>query len=142
MRTKYPRERALENFRSGRTRVLIASDIAARGIDAKGISLVVNYDIPNEPESYVHRIDRTARAGEEGLAFAFCDHTERDFIRSIERLIQQTIPVLNDHPYAKAGNSEPSKPKPVMRRDGRLDWVPRKRTPGGRPGSNQDRGRR
>jgi ATP-dependent RNA helicase RhlE len=71
------RERALENFRSGRTRVLIATDIAARGIDVKGITLVVNYDIPNEPESYVHRIGRTARAGAEGLALAFCDSSER-----------------------------------------------------------------
>ena len=134
------RERALENFRSGRTRVLIATDIAARGIDVKGITLVVNFDIPNEPESYVHRIGRTARAGAEGLALAFCDHTERDFIRGIERLIQQTIPVITDHPYAKAANSDPGAPKPVMRQDGRLDWVPRKRTPGGRPGSNRGRG--
>lgn len=136
------RERALENFRSGRTRVLIATDIAARGIDVKGISLVVNFDIPNEPESYVHRIGRTARAGAEGLALAFCDHTERGFIRDIERLIKQTIPVIEDHPYAKAGSAgEAPKAKPVMRQDGRLDWKPRK-TSSSAPGRRFSGGRR
>ncbi len=94
------RERALEQFRTGRNRVLIATDIAARGIDVKGITLVINFDIPNEPESYVHRIGRTARAGAEGLAIAFCEPEERDDLRGIERLIRQTLPVLESHPYA------------------------------------------
>lgn len=87
------RERALEQFRSGESRVLVATDIAARGIDVKGITLVVNFDIPNEPESYVHRIGRTARAGAVGVAVALCDPEERQFLKSIERLIQQSIPV-------------------------------------------------
>jgi ATP-dependent RNA helicase RhlE len=95
------RERALENFRAGRSRVLVATDIAARGIDVKGITLVVNYDLPEEPESYVHRIGRTARAGHNGHAVAFCDSSERNLLRNIERLIRRTIPVLKDHPYDK-----------------------------------------
>ena len=70
------RERALENFKSGRIRVLVATDIAARGIDVDDISHVINYDLPNEPESYVHRIGRTARAGKSGIALSFCDPSE------------------------------------------------------------------
>jgi ATP-dependent RNA helicase RhlE len=93
------RERALENFRAGRSRVLVATDIAARGIDVKGIALVVNYDLPEEPESYVHRIGRTARAGLDGMAIAFCDSSERNLLRSVERLIRRPIPVLKDHPF-------------------------------------------
>ncbi len=86
------RDRALQAFRNGRVRTLIATDIAARGIDVEGISHVVNYDLPNVPESYVHRIGRTARAGAEGIAISFCDGEERAFLRSIERLIGITIP--------------------------------------------------
>lgn len=86
------RDRALLAFRNGRVRTLIATDIAARGIDVDGISHVVNYDLPNVPESYVHRIGRTARAGADGIAISFCDGEERAFLRSIERLIGITIP--------------------------------------------------
>jgi ATP-dependent RNA helicase RhlE len=93
------RQRALEDFRSGRTRVLVATDIAARGIDVKGISLVVNFDIPAEPEAYVHRIGRTARMGASGYALSFCDPSERASFRDIQRLIRQTIPVQADHPF-------------------------------------------
>ncbi len=82
----------LNAFRSGRTRVLIATDIAARGIDVDGISHVVNFDLPHVPESYVHRIGRTARAGAEGIAIAFCDREERGLLRDIERLTRQQIP--------------------------------------------------
>jgi ATP-dependent RNA helicase RhlE len=92
------RERALENFRSGRSRILVATDIAARGIDVKGISLVVNFDLPEEPEAYVHRIGRTARAGAEGRAVAFCDRSERNLLRGIERLIRREVPVMKDLP--------------------------------------------
>ena len=86
------RERVLAAFRDGKLRTLIATDIAARGIDVDGVSHVVNYDLPNIPESYVHRIGRTARAGAEGVAISFCDGEERAFLRSIERLIGITIP--------------------------------------------------
>jgi ATP-dependent RNA helicase RhlE len=89
------RERTLADFRKGRIRTLVATDIAARGIDVDGISHVVNYDIPNEPESYVHRIGRTARAGAEGIAISFCDRDEMSYLRGIERLIKISIPVTD-----------------------------------------------
>jgi ATP-dependent RNA helicase RhlE len=100
------RQRALENFRSGRTRVLVATDIAARGIDVKGISLVIQHDLPEEPESYVHRIGRTARAGKDGKAIAFCDRGERNLLRGIERIIRQTIPVLGGLPFESKGGQD------------------------------------
>lgn len=93
------RERALANFKSGKTRVLVATDIAARGIDVEGVTHVINYDLPNEPESYVHRIGRTARAGASGIAFSFCDVEERAYLRDIEKLIRLRVPVATGHPY-------------------------------------------
>ena len=89
------RERVLADFRSGKLRTLIATDIAARGIDVDGVSHVFNYDLPNVPESYVHRIGRTARAGAEGVAISFCDHEERGYLRDIERLIRMAIPMTD-----------------------------------------------
>ncbi len=88
------RQRALEMFRSGKARVLVATDIAARGIDIDDISHVVNFELPNEPESYVHRIGRTARAGGEGIAISFCDASERGMLRDIERVIRLKIEVV------------------------------------------------
>jgi ATP-dependent RNA helicase RhlE len=109
------RQRALEDFRAGRTRVLVATDIAARGIDVKGIALVVNFDIPEEPEAYVHRIGRTARMGAKGLAFSFCDPSENSSWRDILRLIRQTVPVYADHPFAaSAARAMPAEtPRPM-----------------------------
>ena len=92
------RTRALERFRTGAGRVLVATDIAARGIDVDGITHVINYDLPNVPESYVHRIGRTARAGRSGVAISFCDAEERAYLRDIEALIKIRIPVV-DHPW-------------------------------------------
>jgi superfamily II DNA/RNA helicase len=89
------RERVLAAFRSGEIRTLVATDIAARGIDVDGISHVVNFDLPNIPETYVHRIGRTARAGADGVAISFCDHEEAAFLRDIERLIRMSIPSTN-----------------------------------------------
>jgi ATP-dependent RNA helicase RhlE len=89
------RERALEAFRSGTTHVLVATDIAARGIDVHGITHVINYDLPNVAESYVHRIGRTGRAGAVGRAISFCDQEERGLLLDIERLIQRRIPVAS-----------------------------------------------
>jgi ATP-dependent RNA helicase RhlE len=80
------RERALAGFRDGQTRVLVATDIAARGIDVDGVSHVINFDLPNVPEDYVHRIGRTARAGAAGIAIAFCSDEERPYLRDIEKL--------------------------------------------------------
>jgi ATP-dependent RNA helicase RhlE len=93
-RSQSQRERALQAFRSGRLRVLVATDIAARGIDVDGITHVINFDLPNVPESYVHRIGRTARAGADGAAISFCDGTERSYLRDIEREIRMRIPTL------------------------------------------------
>ena len=106
------RERVLADFRDGKLRTLIATDIAARGIDVDGVSHVVNYDLPNIPESYVHRIGRTARAGAEGVAISFCDHDERAYLRDIERLIRMAIPATDrrtGNGYA-TGRSPPWRP--------------------------------
>jgi ATP-dependent RNA helicase RhlE len=105
------RQHALAEFREGKVRVLVATDIAARGIDVDGISHVVNFELPNEPESYVHRIGRTARAGARGIALAFCDASERTYLREIERLTRTKISVATDHPYA-ANGAEVSAPQP------------------------------
>jgi ATP-dependent RNA helicase RhlE len=93
------RVRALDAFRSGRVRILVATDIAARGIDVPHISHVVNYELPNEPESYVHRIGRTARAGAGGVALSFCDHSERPYLEAIERLMRSPVDV-GEHRFA------------------------------------------
>jgi ATP-dependent RNA helicase RhlE len=93
------RQRALEDFRKGAVRVLVATDIAARGIDIDDITHVINYEIPNVAESYVHRIGRTARAGSDGIAISFCDLEEKAFLRDIEKLIGLKIPVVEDQPY-------------------------------------------
>jgi len=104
------RERALEAFKSGRIRVLVATDIAARGIDIDGITHVINYDLPNVPETYVHRIGRTARAGASGVAISFCDREERAFLRDIERLIKKPVPVVENHPFKMNGHA-PAEPR-------------------------------
>jgi ATP-dependent RNA helicase RhlE len=106
------RQRALDAFKAGRIRVLVATDIAARGIDVDGVTHVINFEIPDEPESYVHRIGRTARAGASGVALSFCDAEERGSLRDIERLIRAEVPVVADHPYA-------GKVAPLAASDGR-----------------------
>jgi ATP-dependent RNA helicase RhlE len=92
------RDRALHGFREGTTRVLVATDVAARGIDIDGISHVINFDLPNVAESYVHRIGRTGRAGARGAAISFCDAEERPLLADIERLIRRSIPVVRTGP--------------------------------------------
>ncbi|MFM8490190.1 MAG: helicase-related protein, partial [Bacteroidota bacterium] len=94
------RQTALANFKSGKTRVLVATDIAARGIDIDELSHVINFDLPNIPETYVHRIGRTGRAGLSGIAFSFCEAEEVPYLRDIQKLIGQVVPVVTDHPYA------------------------------------------
>lgn len=93
------RQRALENFKNRKTRVLVATDIAARGIDIDELTHVLNYDLPNVPETYVHRIGRTGRAGAEGTAISFCDWSEKSFLSDIQKLIKKTIPVMKGHPF-------------------------------------------
>jgi len=94
------RERALAGFKKGSVRVLVATDIASRGIDVDGITHVINFELPNEPESYVHRIGRTGRAGAAGVALSFCDPSERTFLRDIERLTRARLRVVESHPYS------------------------------------------
>ncbi len=91
------RQRALEGFRSGRARVLVATDVAARGIDISGVTHVINYELPNEAESYVHRIGRTARAGASGVALSFCDPSERNYLRGIEKLTGRRLTVAEEN---------------------------------------------
>lgn len=93
------RQRALTNFKSGELRVLVATDIAARGIDVDELKNVINFELPNIPETYVHRIGRTGRAGASGTAWSFCDEEERPFLNDILKLTQQEIPLVEDHPY-------------------------------------------
>ena len=112
------RTRALENFRKGTSRILVASDIAARGLDIDEITHVINYDLPNEPETYVHRIGRTGRAGALGAAISFCDGEERAFLRDIERIIRKPVPVVADHPYAAGANRPAPASAPQGQRGG------------------------
>lgn len=93
------RQRALLNFKAGKLTVLVATDIAARGIDIDDLTHVINFDLPNIPETYVHRIGRTGRAGASGVAFSFCDHEEKAFLKDIIKVIAQPIPVEEQHPY-------------------------------------------
>jgi ATP-dependent RNA helicase RhlE len=110
-KTQGARERALDAFRRGTTRVLVATDVAARGIDVEGISLVVNFDLPNVAESYVHRVGRTGRAGASGRAISFCDREERSLLVDIERLIRRRLPVSGGDPRTDAtqGSATPER---------------------------------
>jgi len=125
------RQRALEGFKSGRTRVLVATDIAARGIDVDEVSHVINFDLPNEPESYVHRIGRTARAGAAGIALSFCDAGEREFLRDIEKLTRQRLDVVAEHPFHAAAVS--AAPPARGARKAPPHSRPRRRPRNGRP---------
>jgi ATP-dependent RNA helicase RhlE len=139
-KTQGARQRALADFRSGRTRVLVATDIAARGIDIDGITHVINYEIPNMPESYVHRIGRTARAGASGMALSFCGPEERSYLRDIERVTRRTLTVVTDHPFVTAvaaANDSGKEAAGEPRREGH-----RKPANGPRRGRPQRRGRR
>jgi ATP-dependent RNA helicase RhlE len=104
------RQGALNNFKNGKTRVLVATDIAARGIDIDELTHVVNYELPNIPETYVHRIGRTGRAGASGIALSFCDAEEKEYLRDIHKLIGKQIPVVEDHPYPMSAQSAAPQP--------------------------------
>jgi ATP-dependent RNA helicase RhlE len=131
------RERAIAAFKSGEVRVLIATDIAARGIDIPGVSHVVNFDLPDVPEQYVHRIGRTARAGADGIAVAFCDPEERGNLRDIERTTRQKLPVapLPEGFAAAVQAFKALKPAPAPREQQRQPQRAQQRThrPAGHP---------
>lgn len=101
------RQLALNNFKEGKIRVLVATDIAARGIDVDKLSHVINFDLPEVPETYVHRIGRTGRAGQQGTALSFCDVEEKDYLKSIEKLICKKIPLIEEHSYKISANMAP-----------------------------------
>jgi ATP-dependent RNA helicase RhlE len=113
------RQRALDDFRRGKTRVLVATDIAARGIDIDGITHVINYELPNVPESYVHRIGRTARAGADGIALSFCDASERAYLKDIEKLTRQRLAIVENHRFHRAGAAQAAAAAPS--RNGRSE---------------------
>ncbi len=124
------RQRALEGFKAGNVRVLVATDIAARGVDVDDVTHVINFELPNEPESYVHRIGRTARAGSEGIAISFCDPSERTYLRDIERLVRQQITVVpHDLPAASLVpadlKEERRRPQERNYRNPKRRWNPR-----------------
>ena len=98
-KTQGVRNKAIEDFKSKKASILIATDVAARGIDITNVDAIINFDIPNVPETYVHRIGRTGRAGKSGIAFSFCSPDENNYIASIENLIEKSIKVIEDHPY-------------------------------------------
>ncbi|MPZ56007.1 MAG: DEAD/DEAH box helicase [Rhizobiales bacterium] len=127
------RERVLAAFRDGKVRTLIATDIAARGIDVTGISHVFNYDLPNIPESYVHRIGRTARAGADGVAISFCDAEEKPYLRDIEKLIRLSIPATDRRGARPAQAPQPkSEWRPEQQRNGKQHRRPRQQQANGR----------
>jgi ATP-dependent RNA helicase RhlE len=105
------RQTALNNFKSGATRVLVATDIAARGIDIEELSHVINFNLPNVPETYVHRIGRTGRAGLSGVAISFCEYEEIPYLKDIEKLIRKPIPKVEDHPYPMVNTDPAAKPE-------------------------------
>lgn len=117
------RQKALNSFKEGNMKVLVATDIAARGIDVEELALVINYDLPNIPESYVHRIGRTGRAKASGIALSFCDAEERSYLRDIQKLIRQEVPVISDHSYV----------------DTRAELPPPKQGGGGRSQNNKSK---
>jgi len=107
------RQQALRNFKEKKIRVLVATDIAARGIDVEELPLVINFDLPDVPETYVHRIGRTGRAGAEGSAISFCDDEEKDMLKEIQKVISKKIPVVEDHPYVGVATSSFSGNQPA-----------------------------
>ncbi|MEH6405653.1 MAG: DEAD/DEAH box helicase [Leeuwenhoekiella sp.] len=121
-KSQVQRQKALNAFKDGKLKVLIATDIAARGIDVEELSLVVNYDLPNVAETYVHRIGRTGRAKASGTALSFCDREERAYLKDIQKLINQKIPVIEDHPFIndnEEASTHKSSSRPKQQRSGR-----------------------
>ncbi len=129
------RQRALSDFKSGFTRVLVATDIAARGLDIDDLTHVINFEIPNIPETYVHRIGRTGRAGNSGISISLCDFEEKKLLKDIEKLCGRTIPVVEDHPYPmeifEVLPKQPRPPRPENR-PSHMNNVKQRNRPAGR----------
>jgi ATP-dependent RNA helicase RhlE len=134
------RQRALTNFKSGKTRVLVATDIAARGIDVDELSHVINYDLPNVPETYVHRIGRTGRAGLSGVAFSFCDAEEVPYLKDINKLIGKQVPVVQEHPFPM-GQTPGLEPQPNNQGKGHNAHVKNNKPPQNKTGAKRSKKR-
>jgi ATP-dependent RNA helicase RhlE len=141
-KTQNARQRALVNFKSNKPPVLVATDVAARGLDIDQVSHVVNYDMPNVPETYVHRIGRTGRAGAAGVALSFCDHDEREHLREIEKLLRKKTPVRDDHPKYEATEASPARGKTQRRSDGKAKTIPERKPHAAGPADGRQRSRR
>lgn len=142
------RQKALDAFKAGEIRALVATDVAARGIDVDDVTHVINYDLPNEPDSYVHRIGRTARAGASGISLSFCAADEIAYLHGIEKIIRQKIPVMMEHPFHSDAPEAPpqkqiqrpprQKNKPDSRRSPTKPGNSRRRSPNNRPKKKTD----
>lgn len=142
-KSQVARQKALNSFKDGYLNVLVATDIAARGIDIEELPLVINFDLPNIPETYVHRIGRTGRATASGTAISFCDQEERPYLKDIQKLIQQTIPVVTDHPFLIDTTEDNSVCEFDDRPKGQSNnYSPKKRNPSNRNGSQDNRPKR
>jgi ATP-dependent RNA helicase RhlE len=115
------RQLALNSFKEGKIKVLVATDIAARGIDVDELSHVINFDLPEVAETYVHRIGRTGRAGQKGTALSFCDVEEKDYLKGIEKLIGKKIPVIEEYSYNASFNAKPTDENKVIPRTAAKD---------------------
>lgn len=137
------RQRAISSFSSGKVRALVATDIAARGIDVDGVTHVINFDLPNEPDSYVHRIGRTGRAGAVGTAISFCDIEEKAYLKDIEKTIRQDVEVFEDHPFhCPDAANDPGKNRPKRgggggNRNGNRNHKPQRGKQGAKPAARR-----
>ncbi len=131
------RQRALNDFKKGKVKILIATDIAARGIDIDELPYVFNFDLPSVPETYIHRIGRTGRAGHSGIAISFCDGDEAVYLRDIQKLIGETIEVVKEHPYTEKGLDENTKKSPQKPRNHQNKRWSTKPSAGGRNNKNR-----
>lgn len=141
------RQKALKAFKAGELKVLVATDIAARGIDISGLEYVVNYELPNVPETYVHRIGRTGRADASGVSISLCSADERDYLKDIQKLIKANIPLIEEHPYAEGAaeewaDPENRKPKKPGQRGPRPGRGPKNKGGGGGGAKRPSRGPR
>jgi ATP-dependent RNA helicase RhlE len=141
-KTQNVRQRALANFKSAAPPVLVATDVAARGLDIDEVSHVINYDLPNVPETYVHRIGRTGRAGAAGIAFSFCAADEREHLRDIEKLLRKKTPVCNDHPQYTVAAATAAAARRGPDKTPRGDTVPARKPHGPGPADGRQRSRR